>query len=304
VNDIDDRQAGINPRFVAVYAYVDTLEFFVRRHPRKGIRAEWESALGRKKVQLNKCRDRNGNLCGYRITIQRPKLYERDILDQLQERYRAVLRRFDVAIDWTFLTEAEKELWRSWLEQHVLLRWHRGKMHDYCGTLYWIRQIDRKRTIPRNLKIYSSRPSKVSGEQHCVHVELSFFRAASCRAQRIHKTSDLFALNPRTLVGKHVKLVEGVEEFLQKRIRAAIKDDRARHLATKYHSEKSRDFCDKHCRVTPQQVRYYWKQRGLRAQVLKARAGLKKTVAIDALKLPFRITSTHNKHPSFTLFEK
>ena len=32
--------------FLAVYAYCDTLEFFVSRRPRPGIRREWETALG------------------------------------------------------------------------------------------------------------------------------------------------------------------------------------------------------------------------------------------------------------------
>jgi len=288
------------PRPLRVCLYPDTLEFFVRRRPYAGIRTEWEFALGRP-VILTPCKDRNRNVCGHRITIHQPNPDELPVLDQLQRRFGALLIRLDFAIDWIFASGTEKQRWREWLEKTVLLRWRRkGKMHDHMRddgdekTLYWIRQKDRARRSTRNLKLYDDEKASKRLGEHCVHLELCFFRSASCKAQGIYRPSDILGLNPRGLFDKHVKLVSGVDDYLRHRVRREVKAYRERHLACKYSSERSRDFHDRFCLLVPARVQYVLQQTGeLRAQTLKDRHPhwLKKTLSIDILNLPNRMTS-------------
>jgi hypothetical protein len=288
-------------QFRGVYAYCDSLGFFVRGIPFPGTRTEWQRALGRP-VVFDVCKDQHDLVCGYVVTVHQPTERNLHVLDALQQHFKALLFRADIACDWTFATEEERRQFRLWLEGTLLLRWRRkGEMFHYvddgdddedADTLYWT-GIRGRKWPNRNLRLYDDLPCRApSGEQHCVHLELCFFRAHTCRKQGMHKPTDVLRLDPRTLFAKHTKLMEGVERFKLKVIRDDIERDRQRHLRRKYHSEFQHYFMDKFCRITPRQITYALEKTGrLRAQWLKDKGTnwLRETIPFDVLEIPTRM---------------
>jgi hypothetical protein len=97
------------------------------------------------------------------------------------------LNAVHVAFDFLVADEQQALNAQSYFGQHLRQTWRRPQ-EGWSGlnTSYW--KLDRKE--PRNIALYSDRPSKTGGG-HCCHLELRFTGADGCRRSGL---SDLHAL--------------------------------------------------------------------------------------------------------------
>src|SRR5262249_3580526 len=158
--------------------------------------------------QLQPCRDKRGQLWGWRLILSAPRRSTILKLDALVRRQHGKVSRFDVALDW-LVTDPDQ--WQNRFVRHLVLRWRRkGPMHDIGATTYWCRPGAR-----RNLIIYADKPSKLDGRP-CCHLELRIQTVKNARAEGVTHLSDLLTLDPQRLFAKHVKWSHsGVEEKLE-----------------------------------------------------------------------------------------
>lgn len=103
--------------------------------------------------------------------------------------------RVDIAID--FVTKTIADAWAvgQFLIRCVLHKWHGDKRSNQSGDTYYSSRAG----APRNLAIYSDKPSK-TGLGPCAHLELRFRGLARCRSSKVDdldqlaKGLDAFAL--------------------------------------------------------------------------------------------------------------
>src|SRR5262249_54112682 len=138
-----------------------------------------------------------------------------------------------------------------YLASHTLLRWRiKGHMHDVGDTTYWVW----KKNSRRNLVLYADRPSKISGEINCIHLELRFYGSDSVRRNGVRSAKDLIEINHKELMEKHLKFTNfDIDEFYKKIIRETVATDRKRHL--KKIKRVTNVFIDQFRRSIPQRVR-------------------------------------------------
>jgi len=195
---IQREKMGAHQHFSLAVAYIDTVEFFFQYLP-TGARNKIDAVHGRS-PWVTPCKDRFGNVVGYRIGLHQPKPAVLRILAQFQQRHRGKLCRVDVAVDLTTHSKA-------WIVQHCLLRWRRsGPMHDEENAVYWIEQHSRSRRSTRDLILYADRPSKIT-RRACTHLELRFFSTPSVRNQGFERSTDLIGINPRLLFQRHINSI-------------------------------------------------------------------------------------------------
>jgi hypothetical protein len=222
-------------------AYVDTLEVFFRYRP-KGLLSEMWAILSRP-VWFESCKDRSNKVQGYRLIVQHPNIAALRVLDDYQQKHRGVLCRVDIAFDFSPRPHVEANALIEWINQHVLLRWRRPvNMLDVEATLYWTRQSDRDRRSNRDIAFYSHRPSKMTGELDCIHLELRLQNASAIKREKIERSTDLIDLDPQALFRKHIRLVSyNPQERKQHVIRNTVKHDRLT-----YRSKQTSAFTDRY----------------------------------------------------------
>lgn len=245
--------SGSNP--AGRYATIDTIEIFSRKRPTKEYHLV-RAIQGYQRVFLHKCYDRDGNLCGWRMIVHQPELRTFLVFECMQAMYRAPFCRFDVAFD-QIVADAPAD--KEQLARNLRLKWRPpGQMHDEEGTTYFTRQLERtrdgkKRRSRRDLVMYADRPSKVTGEVNCNHIELRFYGAESVRCAGYASVNDLRTkLNPRKLFQKHIKLSADfdAEPIIKKVVRAAVNEDRNRHRVRTWNA-----FDDRYRASIPRRVR-------------------------------------------------
>jgi hypothetical protein len=283
------------------YAYFDTVELFFRKYPR-GL-----TMLARERdVQVHDCKDRRGELCGYRLVVHQPTLRSLQILDEMQVEQEGVLCRYDLALD---LIEDDPEAMKDWLATHVCLK-HRpsNPMHDEIGTTYWISRVyqsqkasrverkHKRRSRPRrDIALYPQDCSRVTGEIGVVHLELRFLCADAVKRTKVTRVRGLLKINPRELYAKHIRLYEFDEDaFVQKMQRAAVRADRKSRRGTHCHP-----VVDKFRASIPRRIKGFVKRFGQgRVQLLRDMFKIPVTpISLDVLRVPHGITN-HQHRPS------
>ena len=126
----------------------------------------------------------------WRITIHQPKSRTLLELAKLQAQARTfVVARVDIAID--FIAESERAacLIHRYLQRHTLQKWHGSRRTQvHVDTAYWS-----KKASPRNVALYSDKPSKTDNMRPCAHLELRFCSADACRRRGLHDLKKLAA---------------------------------------------------------------------------------------------------------------
>jgi len=198
-------------------AYVDTVELLFRRFPHglkqlRGLACE---------PQVRVQKDRTGFVRWYRLTVHQPSRAVLRFLDHVQDYNNGRLCRFDLALDYG-------EGYGSILGQSTCMKWrNRGPMHDIGGTTYWIELTRRKRRAGRNLCLYADKPSKITGEVECAHLELRFLSNASCKRQGIERVSDLITADPQEIVRRNLRFYDlNVDEWKRAMVKRQVKKNR------------------------------------------------------------------------------
>lgn len=252
MNNIPDPFAGIKQ-----VAYVDTVELFFRGYLPLGIRKRMTQVCSRA-LRTTPVKEH-----GFRLTVQKPSISVLMELDRWQLDYRATLSRFDIAVDF-FPAIEQIEVFSDLIKQHLVLKWGKGKMHDLDHGTYWINQKQRKRRSNRDMLVYSDKPSKITGHP-CVHLELKFYRAQSCKRANVYMASQLVDLDPSALFVKWIGWSDVSDKYSVKVIRQAVKQDR-----NIYRGKTTTSFVDRYRASIPRKVRSILERSGSdRAQSIK-----------------------------------
>ena len=107
-----------------------------------------------------------------------------------------------------------------------------------------------QRRPARNLVLYDSKPSKLTGEK-VAHLELRFLRASAIRREGIRRVRDLIHIDPNALYSKHVKWTLAAEDYVPKAVRRAVQEDRE-----KYRGKDVSAFLDRYRSNIAQRVRW------------------------------------------------
>jgi hypothetical protein len=215
------------PALPEATAYLDTIELFFRSLPKdigsrlKHLRA---SQGNNKPPYFNKCKH-----SGWLLTVQHPTRVTLEALHEIQIEFGAILSRFDTAFDWPFSSVDEAMKLKKWFSEHALLRYRRnGFMHDVEGTTYWEWQIGRTRDnrerSNRDLVLYATKPSKVTGDRFCCHFELRHYNADGVKRTTYETVKEVVELNPRLMFSKTIRLADlNVEAFKKKLLQKTVR---------------------------------------------------------------------------------
>jgi hypothetical protein len=121
-----------------------------------------------------------------RLQMRRPR---REALQWLATLDGMVMNHAD--LDWTFTTEEERDAAHEFVINHHIKRWHGDQQVTFHkGTRYTAR-----RRVPNKLVSCADRPSRITGEVHCVHVEWRLSGARALRRAGIATVSELLDLD-------------------------------------------------------------------------------------------------------------
>jgi len=147
-----------------------------------------------------------------RYLQQRLKLYQprREALQFLACIDGAYINLVEAALDWVFSCEADLDEAVAFLRRHIVKSYHRGEIRFYPEDIghtdnsdFAVMNSDRRantrysnsRKSATNFVDYPDRPSKVTGELHCLHVEWRMQRGSALVRAGLPKVADLLTLN-------------------------------------------------------------------------------------------------------------
>jgi hypothetical protein len=115
----------------------------------------------------------------------------------------------EIALDWTFADEDQKQFASMFVRDHILKPYQRGQVRvanktaDQSGTFY-----SGARSTINNLVIYDDKPCRITGEVHCVHIEYRL-RAVALRRTGWLSIDDVFRIDLRRFWGRASTTVHG-----------------------------------------------------------------------------------------------
>jgi hypothetical protein len=254
---------GITPSSAGVIAdvqpYVDTVEIFFRYRP-KGLLGQCNAADCAKRPWFETCRNRIGEIVGYRLVLQKPAPHAFAKFECWRKEHKGTICRVDIAFDFRCRPGTTRQSLISLIRTQLLLKWTCSWIRKEKTTLYWVEQTSRKARSNRDLCFYFSKPSKLDGSPNSIHLELRLFRSLAVKREAIFTFFDIAKLNPARLFKKHIRCVDfDPVAFEQNYIRSAVRADINRHRENKsagrssahldkYRSriaERARGFCKK-----------------------------------------------------------
>jgi hypothetical protein len=188
------------PEFPPAIAYIDTLHFFIKWLPKQDRTALLQRYGNR--IRILPCRYGYG--CKVLVNHQLSAALAQEL-----DRLHGVASRVDVAYDWSADSAAEADERQAFLKRHHLLRYRRkGRLQhfDNCDAFASVKYTKGTRPRAKNLMVYSDRPSKITGEVHCTHLELRLLTAKGCQRAGIHSCKDVLTINPANLMQRYLSL--------------------------------------------------------------------------------------------------
>jgi hypothetical protein len=196
----------------AVYSSFDYIKVWLPR-PLSGDKMQWLRA------RCGKLPPPYVNRSGW----QRLKLYQPrcEALQFLASINGAHLNLVEVALDWVFSCEADLDEAVAFLRHHIVKSYHRGEIRFYPEDIghtdnsdFAVMNSDRRantrysnsRKSATNFVDYPDRPSKVSGELHCLHIEWRIQRASALVRAGLPKVADLLTLDHREFWREQLQL--------------------------------------------------------------------------------------------------
>ncbi|WP_338319642.1 hypothetical protein [Bradyrhizobium ottawaense] len=194
------------PKIAVVAPYVDTIELSSTRrfHPAliRALKANSGSAF----PKMHKDQNNPKLIWRYTLIVNQPSRFCIALLQLYTEvDCNFSLYRLHLAFDvirthdgWTYegVTEVLKNL------LHLRYRKHTDSIYEYEGTTYSISVARRKSRPYRNLCFYNSKPSNITGEDNCIHVEIRMERKRTVQAAGILAPSDILSIKPKEVFEK------------------------------------------------------------------------------------------------------
>jgi hypothetical protein len=137
------------------------------------------------------------------LVITRPRP---DLLALLAARTDARVTYLEIALDWIFDDEDQKQRASTFLRDHILKPYQRGQLRvvnktaDQLGTLY----SGSRRTV-NNLVNYDDKPCRITGEVDCVHTEWRL-REVALRRIGIWSIDDVLRIDLRRFWADRLRL--------------------------------------------------------------------------------------------------
>ncbi|MCK1536439.1 MULTISPECIES: hypothetical protein [unclassified Bradyrhizobium] len=188
------------PKLALLAPYVDSTELFSTRkfHPAfvRAVKANsgssWPKPIWDQKDQHT--------IWGNRLIVHQPSRYCIDLLQlYAQIDPKLSLYRVHLALDVIQLYECRTygevvDVLKNLL--HLRHRRHSDWIFEYEGTTYSIYASRRKSRPYRNLCVYNSKPSKITGEDNAVHVEIRMEKKRSVQAAGIFEPIHILSIKP------------------------------------------------------------------------------------------------------------
>jgi hypothetical protein len=114
-------------------------------------------------------------------------------------------RSGEIALDWLTEDQCSAEALHRFFDQHFVQPWHcTQETTHYHATTY----TGPSHRPGRNFVAYSDRPSKISPESSCCHIEARYQGIVALRKTGIHTVSDWLSFDHRAFWQKHLRLYE------------------------------------------------------------------------------------------------
>src|SRR5262249_21620335 len=155
------------------------------------------NALGRA-IASDDCYDRYGIWKGVKFGIPRPNIPTLLHVQPLLWPSFCCIARLDIALNFSYSTEHDQNLVRSYLAQHVKLKWKPHRPRWWWGnTVYW---LPPNRPNNRNLVLYRKAST-------IVRLELRYMTAQSVGRAKLSNIPAIISLNPAEHFRRNVSLV-------------------------------------------------------------------------------------------------
>lgn len=230
---IGDLAVTDKPEAIALVApYVDTIEVSSRRSYPSALLKAIKASSGSMLPDVACDADDPDTIWHYLLAINQPSPYCIDLLQWYHENIaRLSIYRLHVAFDVINIapgyTRAEViEVFSKLC--HLRHRRAADEMHDEEGTLYSIKTAGRKTRPYRNTGLYTTKPSKITGECDAIHFEAKLERKRSTE-RVIDEPADLLRLRPAEFFAKQIA-VKDIRPIMEKIIQRSIKAHRPHPL--------------------------------------------------------------------------
>jgi hypothetical protein len=112
----------------------------------------------------------------------------------------------EISLDWIFSSRSDKDDAVEFLWKHLVKKNHRDQQVRFVGKDDKITRYSGPRSAPNVIVVYADKPSKVTGQDHCVHIDWRINSGAALRRAGIHSLRDLLDLNYRQFWRKRLKI--------------------------------------------------------------------------------------------------
>jgi hypothetical protein len=175
------------------YAFVDKAQVWLKQ-PLSGAKLDWLKKLcGPGGLHKKNERARFDYTFTQRLQLNQPTLEALQFLGAIDN---VLLNYVELSLDWTFDREAERNCAYDFLG-----RFHVKKHHRDHGIRWFggggVTRYTGPRKSPNVLAVYRDRPSKVTGEAFCVHLDWRIKGAVAMRRAGITSVTELLELNHR-----------------------------------------------------------------------------------------------------------
>jgi hypothetical protein len=187
------------PAPIGVYAYIDKIQFWVRRPLGLNTLALLEEACGRGGVYFKNGPARFNNRrqqYWQRVELRQPS---QRALHWLARRNDVLINRVEITLDLVFEYRGNVEEAWDFFHQHLVRRWHGRSQEirvvrsaprdDEPGA--WGTRYDAGRRAPNRLVLYADDHTRITGELNCLHVEWRLTGLKAVRAAGINSGKDM-----------------------------------------------------------------------------------------------------------------
>ena len=189
------RQTTIAPIWPdAIYAFIDNLTIWV---PEPLDSSRRTGLLPYGSIDIQEGPSRFDGWFKQRLQIRQPSSQTLRALMNV----RHMINYVELALDWTFRTEIERDAAVAYFDDHHVKLWHRDEVRYASGTRYTGR-----RKAPNNLVTYRHLPCKITGEINCIHHDWRVRGRAACQHAEIDSVEDLIDFDYRDFWKKRLIL--------------------------------------------------------------------------------------------------
>lgn len=173
------------------HAFVDCGRLWFRNPLTKSELAWLRERCGGRKMYVHTRRARFDYQFVQRVTAFQPTT---EALEWLARRNDILLNYVEIAFDWIFSSEDDKQEAFTFVCEHLVKRYHRDQGIRFAGEDGFTRYTG-PRGAPNLIAVYADLPSKVTGEVECLHFDWRISGVASLRRAGIRSVRDLLHLD-------------------------------------------------------------------------------------------------------------